>query len=195
VSELAGVVLAGGGSTRVGQPKAWIDWHGRPLVSWLCERLAPLAAPLVVVRAAGQRLPALPPGVETAADARPGRGPLEGFAAGLRVVGGRAGAAVVASCDLPLLHPEFVRALAGRLGDNDAVVPVAGGRDQVLCGVYRTSVLAEIDRLLAADSLRVRGLLDHIRVLRVAAGELPHPESVTEVNTPEQLRSARERAG
>ena len=195
MNDLAAVVLAGGESSRMGQPKAWIDWRGRPLVTWLCEQLAPLASPLIVVHALGQSLPPLPARVERAVDARPGRGPLEGFAAGLRAVGGRAGAALVASCDLPLLHADFVRGLASRLAAHDAVLPVADGRDQVLCGVYRMSVLAAVERQLAVDNLRVRALLDHIDVLRLPADELPHPESVTEVNTPGQLLAARELAG
>lgn len=175
----------------MGEPKAWIDWNGVPLLTWVCQVLQPAVSPLVAVHAARQDLPPLPSGVERAVDERAGRGPLGGIATGLRALDGRADAAVVASCDLPLLHADFVQALAGRLAGHDAALAVADGLEQVLCGVYRTSVLDVVDELLAADNLRVRALLDHIDVLRVAAGELPHPESVSEVNTPQQLAAVR----
>ena len=42
-------------------------------------------------------------------DAREGRGPLQGLAAGLAAVGDRAVAAYVSSTDVPLLHPRFIR--------------------------------------------------------------------------------------
>jgi molybdopterin-guanine dinucleotide biosynthesis protein A len=175
----------------MGEPKAWIDWNGVPLLTWICEVLGPVARPLVVVHAAHQDLPPLPAGVEHEVDERADRGPLGGMATGLRALAGRADAVVVASCDLPLLHADFVRALADRLAGHDAAVAVADGREQVLCGVYRTAVLPKVDALLAANSLRVRALLDHINVLRVAAADLPHSESVCEVNTPQQLDAAR----
>ncbi|HEV7884154.1 MAG TPA: NTP transferase domain-containing protein, partial [Solirubrobacteraceae bacterium] len=84
MSRTAAVVLAGGRSTRMGTPKPALDWHGSTLV----RRAAAIVAravdgPVVVVRAADQELPALPAAVEVADDAREGRGPLEGLAAGL----------------------------------------------------------------------------------------------------------------
>src|SRR5687768_14902369 len=74
-----GIVLAGGRSTRMGRPKAALEWHG----STLLHRVAGIVGrvvdgPVVVVRAAGQELPGLPPGARTVEDAREGRGPLQG---------------------------------------------------------------------------------------------------------------------
>jgi molybdenum cofactor guanylyltransferase len=189
-SRLAAVVLAGGRSTRMGTPKAMIDWHGVPLLARLCERLRRVASPVVLVRAAGQQLPELPPWVERVCDEQPGRGPLEGMRVGLRAVGDRAPAAFVASADLPFLHPAFVADLAGRLGGHDAAVPIADGHQQLLTAVYRTAVLPRIETLLASGEGRVGSLLDEIDVLRLPAAELTHPESVRNVNTPEQLAAA-----
>ena len=49
--------------------------------------------------------------MELADDAREGRGPLQGLAAGLEAVGERAERAYVSSTDVPLLHPAFVGAV------------------------------------------------------------------------------------
>jgi len=68
----------------MGSSKAALDWHGSTLlrrVTGLAQRT--VDGPVVVVRAPGQELPATHPAVEVVSDAREGRGPLEGLAAGL----------------------------------------------------------------------------------------------------------------
>ena len=114
MSVVAGVVLAGGRSTRMGRPKASLEWHGSTLlhrVTGIVSRA--VDGPVVVVSAPDQELPALPPGVRVAEDAAEGRGPLQGLAAGLAAVVGEAEVAYVSSTDVPLLHPAFVGAVLG----------------------------------------------------------------------------------
>src|SRR5919201_3475785 len=99
----AGIVLAGGRSSRMGTPKAALEWHG----STLLPRIVGLVArgvdgPVVVVRAPGQQLPSLAQSVEIVEDAREGRGPLQGLAAGLSALSDRAEVAFVSSTDAPL---------------------------------------------------------------------------------------------
>ena len=60
----AGIVLAGGRSSRMGTPKADLEWHGSTLLRRVTGIVARGAGgPIVVVRAPGQQLPALPKGV------------------------------------------------------------------------------------------------------------------------------------
>src|SRR5688500_11143072 len=109
MANAAGIVLAGGRSTRMGRPKAALEWHGTTLLERVVGVVGRVVdGPVVVVRAPGQELPPLPPGVALATDAREGRGPLQGLAAGLEAVGGDAERAYVSSTDVPLLHPAFV---------------------------------------------------------------------------------------
>src|SRR5215218_10460486 len=83
----AGIVLAGGRSSRMGTPKAWLEWHGSTLLRRVCGIVARGAGgPVVVVRAPAQELPELPDGVRVVEDAREGRGPLQGLLAELRAV-------------------------------------------------------------------------------------------------------------
>ena len=109
MSEVAGVVLAGGRSTRMGRPKANLEWHGSTLlhrVTGIVGRA--VDGPVVVVRRARPGAAELPPGVRVVEDAAEGRGPLQGLAAGLAAVAGDAEVAYVSSTDVPLLHPAFV---------------------------------------------------------------------------------------
>src|ERR1700731_334019 len=80
----AGIVLAGGRSSRMGTPKAALEWHGSTLLHRTVSIVArATSGPVVVVRAPGQELPPLPPDIEVITDPREGKGPLQGLAAGL----------------------------------------------------------------------------------------------------------------
>ena len=190
-SRVGGIVLGGGRSTRMGSPKALLEWHGQPLVAHVAEVVSRVASPVVVVHASNQELPPLPAGVELAEDAHPDRGPLEGLAAGLRHLQGRADLAVVAATDLPLLHAGFLAALVDRIGEAPVIAPVAEGRPHPLAAVYRVDMLGRVEEQLAADRLRVSLLLEDPGAVLVHAASLPHPESLRDVNDPGELAAAR----
>src|SRR5438067_1561794 len=141
---LGAIVLVGGRSTRMGTAKALLDWHGSPLARRVTGILGRAARPVVVVHEPGQELPPLP-GTELVADATPGRGPLEGIAAGMRVLAGRCRYVFVSGTDLPLLHPDFVRSVARALDGHEIAAPVADGRSHPLAAVYRIETLSRIE--------------------------------------------------
>jgi molybdopterin-guanine dinucleotide biosynthesis protein A len=190
----------------MGTPKALLDWHGSTLVRRAVGLVArAVDGPVVVVRAAGQGLPALPPGTEIAEDARDARGPLEGIAAGLRAIGDRAEIVFVTGVDAPLLHPALVRHVVASLRPGDDVaLPQAGGFDQPLAAAYRAATIAPlIDALLAQDSLGTRPLIRRCRVRRLDEAALladpavaahdPELHSLENLNDPAAYASAHER--
>ena len=61
MSDTAGIVLAGGRSSRMGTPKAALEWHGSTLLRRTVGIVTRVTdGPVVVVRAPGQSLPARP---------------------------------------------------------------------------------------------------------------------------------------
>jgi molybdopterin-guanine dinucleotide biosynthesis protein A len=161
------IVLAGGRSTRMGQPKAWLDWHGTPLLDRVARtvRRAIEGGPVVVVRAPGQELPPLDASIGIAEDAEEGRGPLAGIAVGLGALPPGVDVAFVCSTDVPLLHPAFVRAvLAAVDGAIDVALPDVRGHRQPLAAAYRSGLLPAVEELLASDRLRPAFLFDRCRV-------------------------------
>jgi len=93
VPAMAGIVLAGGLSSRMGQDKALLRWQGRSLLAHMCALLQ--AAGAQTLRVSGS-YPALP-GVESVPDLVPRCGPLGGAlqcgedAAGRPCLGGGGG--------------------------------------------------------------------------------------------------------
>lgn len=184
VLDAAGIVLAGGRSSRMGSPKAALEWHGSTLLRRVTGIVArSVDGPVVVVCAPGQELPELDPRIEVVADPREGRGPLQGLAAGLKAIGDRASVAYVSSTDVPLLHPSFVRrVIAGFRDDIDVVLPEIDGYRQPLAAAYRLGVLGTVEELIAADRLRPAFLFERCRVLQLSAADLLHDSALARLD-------------
>ena len=201
----AGIVLAGGRSSRMGTPKAALEWHGSTLLRRTVGILRrSIDGPVVVARAPGQVLPALPPSVEVTEDGSEGGGPLQGIAAGLGAIRDRAPVAFVSAVDLPFLHPAFVAGvLAGLDGDSDIALPHAQGFPQPLSAAYRTGLGRLIVGLLDAGEHRPAALFARCQVRNLDEATLladpdlivadPLLESVVNVNTPAEYAAARSR--
>ena len=202
MAQAAAIVLAGGKSSRMGSPKAALEWHGSTLLRRVTGIVArSVDGPVVVVSAPGQALPALDGAVEVVADEREGRGPLQGLAAGLAAVSARADVAYVSSTDVPLLHPAFVRRVVGALDDEvDVALPEVGGHRQPLSAAYRTGLLSVVEELIAADRMRPAFLFERSRVLHMGEAELllngplsrldPTLASVSNLNEPADYERA-----
>jgi molybdopterin-guanine dinucleotide biosynthesis protein A len=192
---VGGVILCGGESKRMGRPKAWLPFGAELMLPRVVRLLGEAAAPLVVVAAPGQDVPPLPADVTVVRDDEKGRGPLQGLAAGLRALRGRADAAYASSCDVPFLRPAFVRRLIDLLGDHHICVPRVGDYHHPLAAVYRVGVVAAVERLLSENRLRPVFLFDAVPTRVVEAAELadvdPSFQTLRNLNTPEEYDAAR----
>jgi molybdopterin-guanine dinucleotide biosynthesis protein A len=192
--KVAGIVLCGGQSTRMGRPKAWLPFAGELMLPRVVRLLREAVEPVVVVAAPEQALPALPGDVAIVRDTEKGRGPLQGIAAGLAALMGQADAAFVSSCDVPFLQPAFVRRLIDLLGDHVICVPHVDQHYHPLAAVYRLEVLEVVQRLLREDRLRMTALLDAARTCVVGAEELrevdPTLQTLRNLNTGEEYEGA-----
>ncbi len=141
-----------------------------------------------------------------AEDPREGRGPLQGIAAGLAALSGRADIVFVSSTDMPFLHPAFIRRVLSALEGGDAAdvaLPVARGYKQPLAAGYRVSLAETAERLVKQDRLRPAFLFAECRVQALDDAELrrdpmlaaldPDLDSVLNVNTPADYAEARAR--
>jgi molybdopterin-guanine dinucleotide biosynthesis protein A len=208
----AGIVLAGGRSTRMGTPKAALEWHGSTLLHRTVSIVArATSGPVVVVRAPGQALPDLPRGTLVVEDPREGNGPVQGIAAGLAALAGQAEAAFISSTDLPFLHPAFIRRVVGGLGrarSEDGVIPdvclpVARGYPQPLAAAYRVALADTAGRLVEEGRLRPAFLFEECVVSRLDDTALkadpalaaldPELDSLVNVNEPADYTAARAR--
>jgi CTP:molybdopterin cytidylyltransferase MocA len=162
-ARIAGLITAGGASERMGEPKALLDWGGKPLLRHQCDVLQGFAHLVVVLGADAERLRAvdLDPEVEVVINARWSQGRSGSLACGARALESMAwglDGVLVAGVDQPL-DPAVVGELVSALDpDRDAaVVPTYQGQrgHPVLLGRPALAELAQVGRY--PDGLR--GLL------------------------------------
>lgn len=199
MSTTGGIVLCGGRSRRMGLPKLSLPFGLEVMLARVVRLVAEAVEPVVVVAAAEQELPPLPRSVLVARDRQEDRGPLEGLAVGLAALGDRVEAAFAAACDQPLLRPAFIRRVIELSEGYVAAVPCIDGVAEPLSAVYRTSVLPEIERLLAEDRRRPAYLFDRVRTRWIRADELtgvdPQLQSLSNVNSLADYHAALKLAG
>jgi len=190
------VVLCGGRSTRMGSSKAMLPFGPERMLQRVVRLVAEVVPRenIVVVAAEGQELPPLPDDVAVTHDRQDNRGPLEGLACGIAALAECAEVAYATSCDVPLLVPAFIERMFELLGDHDIAVPKEEKYFHPLAAVYRTTVLPEVESLLAADRLRPVFLFERCETQELAVEQFldvdPQLQSLRNVNQPADYISA-----
>lgn len=191
---LAGVVLAGGESRRMGRDKAGLPGPGGTgtLAEFVVGVVARRCEPVFVMAAPGQPLPELRARVMR--DEVRGLGPLPATGRGLRAAG-EAGArfAFVCAVDMPRLTVELIDNLMRLATETDAEVVLPwDGRSHYLAAVYRTDLADRIDALVAAGERKMSALIDASDAQQIV---LPESLSLTNVNTEAELRALAQPSG
>ena len=157
LANVAGALLLGGASSRMGRDKAQLSLDGESLAARSARLLArcfqevllvgaPPAAAALCAPAGPLRLAADPPGP---------RCPLRGLVGALSAA--QAPRVVVIATDLPGLCDDLPLALSA-WPDADAVIPRRGGRPEPLCALWRRDAVLPLARArLAAGTLGAAG--------------------------------------
>ena len=199
IEQLAGIVLCGGRSRRMGQEKYRLSFAGETLLQRICRIVQPEVSRILIVAAVDQQIPRSESHIEVLRDEIPDAGPLAGIAQALTfletTVAGPA-AAFVTSCDVPLLKPELIRVLRNQLTEEfDAVVVRDSDYAYPLCAIYRTTVAATASRLIATGQRRAAALPENLRTCWLPLDAIrnvdPDLESFMNCNTPEDYERAK----
>lgn len=186
------IVLAGGGSRRMGFDKRSLAVDGVPLLERVVRSVRPFARE-VLIAANPADPPHVAPGTRTVFDRAPGRGPLMGVASCLAASTGDRN--LVAACDLPDVPAPLVRRLLEEAFTGDAAVPrAANGNIEPLLAVYRRRLLPDAQRLLAAGEGGLRPLLAAAETRFVPLEEYG-TSALPNLNTPEDVRAYAARRG
>lgn len=195
--KLGAVVLCGGESRRMGEPKAWLPFGPERMLQRVVRLVgsAVQGGTIAVVAAPGQDLPSLPDSVTVVRDPVSGRGPLQGLAAGLAALPHTVDFAYATATDVPFLQPAWVARLADLIGEYDMAIPFADGYHHPLAALYRrATVLPAVENLLRQDRLRPVFLMDSVRTLVVDAEQLravdPGLRTLKNLNSPDDYRAA-----
>jgi len=178
---MAGVLLTGGASRRMGTDKAQLVVNGETLAARTARVLATVCDPVVEVGPGVSGLPAV-------REEPPGAGPLVALLAGVGALG-RPHSVILLACDLPNVSPELIGLLVEWPGSG-TVIPVVDGRFQYACARYGPAAFDEARASLrhGLTSLREIAGSDCEYVSEADWGGVASALTFADVDTPEDLR-------
>jgi molybdenum cofactor guanylyltransferase len=197
---IAGVILAGGRSSRMGGGhKALRPLGGRPLLAHLIDRFRPQVSHLAL-NANGDAAPFALFGAPVIPDSAPDySGPLAGVLAGMMWAAEAPGTSALATsaCDTPFIPVDLVRRLSDAAGEHPDRVAIAASAGSLhpVAALWPLSARTALEGFLSRpDSRKV---LDFARQLGVIEVEFPLVETSAgqadpffNVNTPADLALA-----
>jgi 4-nitrophenyl phosphatase len=183
---IAVIVLAAGGSTRFGQPKQLLDWHGAPLVSYIADvALSAGLVPVIVVlgcraKAVQAALGTRP--VQTTMNWRWEQGLSTSVQTGLSALPPETEAVIFVQCDQPLITPDLLRALVTRFEESGAPIvhPTHAGRRGTPV-LFARRLFSELAAVSGDEGGRA---LIHRYAKNVASVPVANPDVLADIDTP-----------
>jgi molybdopterin-guanine dinucleotide biosynthesis protein A len=162
---ISAVLLAGGESRRMGQDKATLIFHGKPLWQIQLDLLCKLEPEEMFVSARSD--PAWrPSGVQFVSDEPPSRGPLSGLSATLPQI--RTDHLLALAVDMPLMSENYLRLLCERIEPGRGVLPIIGDRAEPLGAIYPKGAGIDFTAALSGSGFSLQSLTKKL----VEAGKL-----------------------
>ena len=184
----AGIVLAGGLSSRFGSPKAFAEWAGRPFYERSLEALSPFCEECIVVTRP-ELVERFPEGLLVTTDMEPfaGQGPIAGILSGMEEL--RATSYIVLPCDMPFMTADVI----GRLLEchsSGVTAVVLDGKLHPLVSVWDGAAAKDLREALENGNRRVMDVQEKHGV-RWIEGELLAGDDASRIfmnaNTPDVL--------
>jgi len=196
MDSIAGFILTGGQSRRMGIDKSRLMLEGQSFVERIAGELSAATPSVTVVgnnRAATQPRFNLP----TVSDVYPEWGALGGVHAALSACS--AMWALIVACDFPFVTRELFARLTSLREGLDAVAPIqSDGIPQPLCALYRVDpCLGRAERLIKSGERKPIALLQSVETRWVSFAELSSLEGADNffdnINTPEDYARVSEK--
>jgi len=183
-------ILAGGQSSRMGQPKSFVQLAGKPIIEHLLERIEPLKYPIQIIAndvKAYERfgLPVFP-------DVHTGKGALGGIHTAIMY--SATTYSLCLACDMPFINTNLISHLVSQTTDYDAVVPIVNDYPEGLHTIYHQRCKVKIEQQIYQDSLQLGQLFNLLNVRFIPETTLrrfdPNLHAFINLNTPEELKQA-----
>ena len=178
----AGFILVGGKSSRMGQDKALLRWHGTTLAQYIAALVKEVAGSATLVgdpeRYAGLGFPVV-------ADRTVGCGPIGGIITALELT--PTDWALVVGCDMPAVPVELLRRIVDRTqtAATGCVIPRGPTGAEPLCAAYHRDGLPVFEKAVSEGRFKMREAVRHVALQEVDVDA----DSLTNLNTPEEFEA------
>jgi molybdenum cofactor guanylyltransferase len=193
ITDVTGILLAGGKSRRMGEDKRFVSIGEHSLLERSRAVLCELFEQVCVVIA--QDSPALLAEIPVVHDLVPDCGSLGGLYTGLRQATTRH--IFLAACDMPFLQVRLVRYMVGFKEDADIVIASWESRLHPTHAVYSRRCLPVLEDMMHRHDMKIQNLIGDpsLCVRLIEESELrridPAGRSFFNINTPSDLEAAR----
>lgn len=188
ISDLTGVLLAGGKSRRMGQDKAHIELNGGTMFERALALLQQFCARTII---AGDRPDLERPNLPSLPDLYPGSA-LGGLYTGLKA--STTEWILVAPCDMPYPDKRIVERMLENRDGFDAVVPRTPAGYEPVFALYNKNCLPQMESMLRQHQFRIYDFYQSIKIRYLDPHELPEgwEQALININTPEELAGIKE---
>ncbi|MGG0654989.1 molybdenum cofactor guanylyltransferase [Rummeliibacillus pycnus] len=166
--KIAGIVLAGGQSSRYGQPKMFESFAGQPLYKHSLNALQKnQLQPLIIATNSSLQPKFEKEKVRFMIEKQPHQGPLFALQNIMTDLPDVEWFFVIAS-DMPFMNADFVQTMLTFINDRyDAIVPKQASRLQPLAALYRRSALPKANQLVQQNKRSMKVLIEQLQVCYV----------------------------
>jgi molybdopterin-guanine dinucleotide biosynthesis protein A len=186
---VAGLLLTGGSSRRMGRDKAELVVAGERLADHAARVLQTVCDPVLEIGPGRSDLETV--GDDESGAAAVGAGPLAALVTGAGALRTRGyeGAVLLLAVDLPFVDARLLQLLVDHPAD-DSVVPVAGGMRQSCCARYAPAALTAAADLVEQGERAMHALLSAVPVVEITEPEwraVAPADALADLDTPEDL--------
>ncbi|MDI6767277.1 MAG: molybdenum cofactor guanylyltransferase [Bacteroidota bacterium] len=187
-TDIVGVILAGGKSSRMGQNKAMLEFRGKPFIQHIAETLKEIFEEVIIISddTEAYKFLYLPVYVDVYKNC----GPLGGIHSAF--INSNTENIFVASCDLPFINFDVVRFLIDHHSHNEVTVFSVDQQIQPLFGLYNRSCFLELENHLKQKRCSVLQFINniHANVIQLKSSlAITFSENLKNVNTLEDYQA------
>lgn len=182
-TNITGIILAGGKSSRMGADKGFLMLNNKPFVQYSIDALKPLVSEIIIVSD--------DPdydifGLKRITDDIKDAGPVSGIYSGLEA--SKTELSLVLSCDIPLITSEVLQKLINAIDDESEIIQVeSNGKSMPLIALYKRCVKDRFKSFLKQDERRLRIAIKACNYKNVVLDE-SFQNATLNVNTKEELK-------
>jgi molybdenum cofactor guanylyltransferase len=179
-AKTAGMILAGGRSSRMGFDKALLPFGGKTFIERIAAEMLLVLPSVAIVSGDTGRFDHL--GLPVIADVYENCGPLGGLHAALTA--SSTSHVLLMTCDTPLVNSVLLIRLLTGSSPGEITICSDGDRIHPLAGIYPRSLLANLDRAIKSGVRRVTDVLRSEKFRILAFPDLD--ATLQNINTPEE---------
>ncbi|MEJ5351367.1 MAG: molybdenum cofactor guanylyltransferase [Melioribacteraceae bacterium] len=171
-SDITGVILAGGKSSRMGTNKSFLKIGSQTIIERIADLMKSIFLEVIIITNSPDEYKFL--NIPLYEDIYKWKGPLAGIHSALTHT--KTEKIFVLSCDVPLMTKEMIQYIVDYKSDKPVIFCEAAGYHQPLVGIYSKKIISEIEYFISNNDLSDKSFHKFLSSIET---EIIHPQSLS----------------